>query len=547
MIPYRLEAQDVPARGLRPGLPAARACMALGLVAVLAACGSTQQHRPTSGVAVSAQNWNRPSSYDPPGPSDDPWGPYIREAAGRFDVPERWIREVMRQESGGRVTATSRVGAMGLMQVMPGTYNELRMRYGLGDDPYHPYDSIMAGTAYVREMYELYGSPGFLAAYNGGPKRFEDYLWNGRGLPAETRNYVYRIGSRLGDSHPRRRAAPEVYAAAEIPLNIPPGPRRMDGGTMLALREQRQAVDPGIRVATLPAGPVVRMDPIPDGSTSPPVQVASLAPAAAGRGLMNSASDAYLPSTYGGVAASAEPAAGGVVRMEPIPDGSTAVAEAPPPVAAPVVASALPPPPAAPATHSQLAALSTPPAYAPPPSRAALTPPLVMAPPAPVAAPARAPVAPARPVLMAAAQAAPAPAGGVRYQFTPGAQALGAPVREAPEERRSFGLIGSAHAGTLPVALRAPAPTSPTATPASAGGGWAIQVGAFASENLARNAASQARDKGGNGGRALVVPVAQGRTTLFRARVQGLSRDGAQQACDKQRGGACMVLSPDAQ
>ena len=100
-------------------------------------------------------HYNRPSSYAPPGPAHDPWGPWVRDASRRFDVPERWIREVMRQESGGRVSATSPVGAMGLMQVMPGTYAELRSRYGLGDDPYHPYDSIMAGTAYIREMYEL--------------------------------------------------------------------------------------------------------------------------------------------------------------------------------------------------------------------------------------------------------------------------------------------------------------------------------------------------------------------------------------------------------
>ncbi|OYW09459.1 MAG: hypothetical protein B7Z53_02920, partial [Rhodospirillales bacterium 12-71-4] len=176
--------------------------------------------------AASAAQWARPSSYDPPGPSHDPWGPYITQASQRFDIPERWIREVMRQESGGRVSATSRVGAMGLMQVMPGTYRELQGRYGLGSDPYHPWDSLMAGTAYLREMYELYGAPAFLAAYNAGPRRLEDYLWGGRGLPAETRNYVARIGPRIQGASPNRRAAPEVYAAAEIPLNIPAGPRR---------------------------------------------------------------------------------------------------------------------------------------------------------------------------------------------------------------------------------------------------------------------------------------------------------------------------------
>jgi soluble lytic murein transglycosylase-like protein len=97
-----------------------------------------------------------------PGNTDDPWNPYIREAAYRFHVPELWIREVMQQESGGRLydddgaLIASPVGAMGLMQVMPQTYDLLQQRYQLRSDPYEPRDSIMAGTAYIREMYDRY-------------------------------------------------------------------------------------------------------------------------------------------------------------------------------------------------------------------------------------------------------------------------------------------------------------------------------------------------------------------------------------------------------
>ena len=50
---------------------------------------------------------------------------------------------------------------MGLMQVMPETYDELHGRYSLGDDPFNPHDNILAGAAYLREMYDIYGSPGF--------------------------------------------------------------------------------------------------------------------------------------------------------------------------------------------------------------------------------------------------------------------------------------------------------------------------------------------------------------------------------------------------
>ena len=82
----------------------ARPILACLLLGSLAACGSTQQP-----VSQSSSGWNRPASYDPPGPAHDPWGPYIQQASQRFDVPERWIREVMRQESGGRASATSRL------------------------------------------------------------------------------------------------------------------------------------------------------------------------------------------------------------------------------------------------------------------------------------------------------------------------------------------------------------------------------------------------------------------------------------------------------
>ena len=75
---------------------------------------------------------------------------------------------------------------MGLMQLMPDTWAALRVRYGLGRDPYDPPDNILAGAALLREMHEHYGSPGFLSAYNAGPGRYEDYRDRRRSLRAET-------------------------------------------------------------------------------------------------------------------------------------------------------------------------------------------------------------------------------------------------------------------------------------------------------------------------------------------------------------------------
>jgi Transglycosylase SLT domain len=119
-----------------------------------------------------------------------PYAAHIAEASKRFRIPAAWIRAVMRVESAGVKRAVSPKGAMGLMQIMPDTWNELRVRYRLGKDPYNPRDNIRAGTAYLRELHDRYGSPGFLAAYNAGPKRYEDYLSGKRSLPPETRAYV---------------------------------------------------------------------------------------------------------------------------------------------------------------------------------------------------------------------------------------------------------------------------------------------------------------------------------------------------------------------
>ena len=373
-----------------------RLALCLAAIGLLAACSSSKPHvsRTAGEYAARARG-----DYTPPGPPSDPWGPFIAKASARFDVPERWIREVMRVESGGQMyqggrLTTSHAGAMGLMQVMPGTYEELRARHELDDDPFHPYDNIMAGTAYIREMYDLYGSPGFLAAYNAGPRRFEDYAIRNRGLPNETRRYVAKIAPNIADHKPQRESDAAVLAMYQIPFDIPAGPRYPRGGQPTAI---------------------------------------ALAQAAPGR----------------------------VERAD-----------------SRVTASNLPPP--------------APPGFV-------------------------APAAPGR-TLMAAAPPPAAPAG------------------------RGFSLFSPAVAGSLAARPAAGATSGP----------WAIQVGAFASQGLARAAAEaargQARDVLANA-RPAVGTVRAGSATLYRARLAGLSREAAMQACEKlsRSRGSCIVLSPDAQ
>jgi hypothetical protein len=142
----------------------------------------------------------RAQTVPPPAVTASPYAAFVTQAAQRFGIPEAWIWAVMRVESRGHPRAISPRGAMGLMQIMPDTWAGLRARYGLGSDPYDPHDNILAGAAYLREMHDRYGAPGFLAAYNAGPNRYDDYIANARPLPAETVAYVAAIAPQIGSA-----------------------------------------------------------------------------------------------------------------------------------------------------------------------------------------------------------------------------------------------------------------------------------------------------------------------------------------------------------
>lgn len=186
---------------------------------------------------------------------------HVAEAAQRFRVPAAWIEAVLRAESAGDAHAVSPVGAMGLMQIMPGTWAGLRVRYGLGSDPFEPRDNILAGTAYLREMFDRYGDVGaMLAAYNAGPDRTDDYLAFGRPLPAETRAYVATIAPVLGAaplpdraaSHGRapdwRQAPLFVGRAVDAPDAQPESGATFDGPVLLGGADAAEAPTPGIFV-----------------------------------------------------------------------------------------------------------------------------------------------------------------------------------------------------------------------------------------------------------------------------------------------------------
>lgn len=176
-------------------------------------------------IAITALAQNAPVAQPSP---RETYAGHIAEAAQRFELPAAWIRAVMTAESGGDPRAISPRGAIGLMQIMPETWGDLRGRHRLGNDPYDPHDNIIAGAAYIRELFDRYGSPGWIAAYNAGPGRYEASL-KGRSLPQETRTYVAAVASHLdgvGESNVNAAATTDPLSWTRAPLFIVQGDRR---------------------------------------------------------------------------------------------------------------------------------------------------------------------------------------------------------------------------------------------------------------------------------------------------------------------------------
>ena len=417
-------------------------------ILLLAAC--SQGYGPGGRIEIGADGWRKPTHYyPPPGPPEDPWGPYVREAAARFQVPGHWVRAVMHQESGGEQQATSPVGAMGLMQVMPATYEGLRQRYQLGDDPYDPHNNILAGTAYIREMYDRFGSPGFLAAYNAGPERVQNYLAGRASLPDETVNYVASITPNLGTEVPRSGPF-AVYASARSSRTQRPTIASLAAGCDL-----NAAYDPKHPCTTLERA----------AREPAPIQTA-FAPQLGTNGCdLNAAYDPNHPCNS-------------------LPQ--TAAASRPTPA------------PPAPVPAQQMAAAYRP---APPQQVAAANPKPTLS-----------------NFLMASAMAQPLPA------------EKPVPTPQRPSRPPAQG-------GTAPH------------PPASSGGEWAIQVGAFANAELARTVAEGARAQAPELHSAVLAlqPTAPfGGKVLYRARLAHLSASAAANACTRlnQRQLPCVVVRP---
>jgi soluble lytic murein transglycosylase-like protein len=136
--------------------------------------------------ALQQTTTKRPPASSSAGTAD--YTAYVREAASKYEIEPELIRAVIRAESNGNHRAVSRKGAMGLMQLMPQTANDMNV-----SNPFNPEENIEGGTRYLRYLIEKFNGDITLAlaAYNAGPQTVEKY---GNVPPiSETVQYVKKV------------------------------------------------------------------------------------------------------------------------------------------------------------------------------------------------------------------------------------------------------------------------------------------------------------------------------------------------------------------
>ena len=136
----------------------------------------------------------------------------IDRAAATYNIPSELVRAVIAVESAGDASAVSNKGALGLMQLMPGTAGEMYVQ-----DPVDPAQNIQGGTRYLRALANQFGGDMMLmlAAYNAGPEAVRKF----RGVPPfeETRQYVRKVMARYYELKQQGKTSGRLASAEPKP------------------------------------------------------------------------------------------------------------------------------------------------------------------------------------------------------------------------------------------------------------------------------------------------------------------------------------------
>jgi soluble lytic murein transglycosylase-like protein len=178
-------------------------------------------------AAALAASWLSPAPALATVPAADACRRHAPEAAIRSGLPVDVILRVMHAESRGRPRTVSHKGAMGCMQIMPGTWTDLTGRYGLGSDPWNPRMNMIGGALYLAELARQFGLPGAYSAYNAGPGRYLRYVRGGVPLPGETIAYAAQI---TGGAAPTR---------SPVSSRVPAAPRWQEAGIFMVSTQAR--------------------------------------------------------------------------------------------------------------------------------------------------------------------------------------------------------------------------------------------------------------------------------------------------------------------
>ena len=199
-----------------------------GIAAAILAVGSAGCIQPSTGLSFSQRSMVRLSGPQAALAGKDDtsldlafeqsiqkYGPIIRKYSERYDLDWRLVLAVIRQESRFKPNARSRVGAYGLMQIMPGTQAELMRKLGV-PEARSPYYNIKAGMYHLKSLFRYFeDAPGrdrrdlALAAYNAGLSRVRDaqevvrYLGGDPNSWSEVREALKLLSSDNGTLHAR--------------------------------------------------------------------------------------------------------------------------------------------------------------------------------------------------------------------------------------------------------------------------------------------------------------------------------------------------------